>query len=344
MKLLAITPKTGSRFYRIVPQLKWMKLGGHQVKIIKIDDLEKENWEADIVILENIFSPKLVDYFHKRGTKVVIECDDLVHKVPKTHYDYKDVKGFRKYKWLWKVLYSIFKADGFITTNELLMKKYGWVAKRKLVFPNYCDIEHWLRPYSPNTGNKIRLLWAGSKSHTHDLLYIKPILKKFLLKHPEVKFIYIGMGGVKSSDPYARFVYGEDIFDDFPSNREMLVGVDAEVYPHILATLHADIAIAPLTKDYFNRFKTPCKYLEYSINKIPAVYSKWFYKDIVKDGETGFLAETEEDWLNYLEKLVENSKLRKEMGEKAFEDVVENYNILDYLSRWENFIYELKFV
>ncbi len=343
MKILAIVSNSGSRFYRIIPQMKWMEKAGHQCEVIKLKEgenieIDKLDKEVDVVILENIFSPVLINYFHKIGAKVVLECDDLIHTVPKTHYDYENVKGYKRYVWLFRVLRAVFKTDGFITTNKKLGRIYGWMAKKKLIFPNYCDFEHWVRPYSPNQGKQIRLLWAGSKSHTHDLLYLKPILKKFLLKHPEVKFLYIGMGGARSNDLYTEFVYGEDIFKDFPPNRESLVGVDAEIYPHILATLHADMAIAPLTKDYFNQFKTPCKYLEYSINKIPAVYSKWFYKDVVKHNETGYLAETEEEWLYYLEKLL---KERKKIGENAYQDVLKNYDIRKYLPIWQKFIEQL---
>lgn len=340
MRILAITPqKTGSAFYRIYPQMKFLKKAGHNVKVIDYahKDADELSKTADLVIYENIFSWQLVRMCKKAGTKVIIETDDLVHDVPKTHYNYKDTKGWGKYKWLLKVLAAIFFADGLIVSNELLKKQYGWVAKKCLVFPNYCDIEHWIRPYNPNKGEKLRLLWAGSASHKHDLLFIKPIIRKILTKYKnKVKFIYIGVGGTKSKDLYARYIYGDDIFEDIPYNRESLIGVLPEVYPHILGSLHADIAIAPLTKDRFNHYKTPCKYLEYSINKIPAVYSKWFYKDIVKD--TGSLADDIADWINKISFLIENEKYRKKMAEKAYNNVLENHNITKYLNKWQDFI------
>ncbi len=339
MKILAIIPeKSGSSFYRIRPQMRWMKEHGHQVKVKTYadKDTEKLMLSADLVIFENIFSPYLIKKCHKANIKVVIETDDLVHSVPKTHYDYKDVKGLRKYKWLFKVLYSVFLADGFIVSNKQLAKVYGWINKKVLVFPNYCDIEHWIRPYKKNQGNKIRILWAGSKSHTHDLLFIKPIINKILNKYQNVQFVYIGMGGTKSKDLYAKFIYGDDVFKDINEHRESLLGVDAKIYPHILATIHADLAIAPLTKDYFNKFKTPCKYLEYSINQIPAVYSKWFYKNV-----KGLLADTPDEWVKQISRLVEDEKLRKELGRSAFADVLNNYDIKKYLNNWQDFIEQI---
>lgn len=337
MKILMVIPeKSGSSFYRIRPQARYLEKQGHDVLVKTYNKVDREYQWADIVIFENIFSSKLIKHCHKFGSKVIIETDDLVHNVPKTHYDYAELKGWRKYKWYFRVLYSIWKADGFIASNKQLKGVYGWVNKNTLVFPNYCDIEHWIRPHSPNQGETLRVLWAGSKSHKHDLLFIKPIIKKLLKKYSNIKFIYIGMGGTKSKDLYSKFVYGEDVFEGLPDNREMLLGVDPQIYPHILATLHADIAIAPLTKDKFNHFKTPCKYLEYSINKIPAVYSRWFYQDIV--GNTGLLAETEEEWLEQISRLIDDKALREDLSEKSYQNVLSNHNIINYLNNWQGFI------
>lgn len=341
MRILAITPeKCGSAYYRIYPQMRFLKKAGHNVKVINYmhPDADELSKTADIVIYENIFDYRLVKMCQKAGTKVIIETDDLVHNVPKTHYNYKDIKGLGKYKWLFKVLFAVWYADGLIVTNKELKRVYGWASRNCMVFPNYCDIEHWIRPYSPNQGEKIRILWAGSKSHKHDLLFIAPIIDRILYKYPQVQFIYIGMGGTKSKDLYAKFIYGEDIFESVSKNRESLIGVTSDIYPHILATLHADLAIAPLTKDKFNHYKTPCKYFEYSISKIPAVYSRWFYKQVVKDRTTGLLADTPKEWVKQVSKLIEKKLLRNEIKENAYRDVLNNHNIKDKLTNWQDFI------
>ena len=216
------------------------------------------------------------------------------------------------------------------------------MAKKSFVFPNYCDLNHWLKEYKPNKSDKIRLLQAGSISHVTDLLEIKPTLKKILLKNQDkVKFIYIGMGGIKSDNKMAEFIYGDDFWEGLPDNRESLLAVPGYVWPYKLASLGADLAVAPLQKNYFNRFKSCCKYIEYGINKIPAIYSGWHYKQVVKHGITGFLADTEEDWIRYAKILIENKKLRKEMGENAYNDIIQNYNINNYLGRYCDFIENL---
>jgi len=340
MKVFCLHNNTGSRYYRLIPQLKEMQKRGHQVIFESHDTknvLQKIEW-ADLVIFEMIFGFHLIDYVKKKGKKVIFECDDLIHIVPKGHYAYKETEGWKKIRWFWRIWRVLRKCDGFITTVPLLNKMYGWMAKKSLVFPNYCDLEHWLKEYHPNTTDRIRLLWAGSKSHKPDLLWIKPVLKRILKKYPQVQFIYSGIAGTKSTDLQAQFIYGKDFFDDLPENREPILPAPANIWPYILASLQADIAIAPLCKNIFNNCRSQCKYLEYSINRIPAVYSTHHFSSCVKQGKTGFLADNYKEWEKYLTLLIKNSKIRKKIGKNAFDDVIENYDIRKHIDRWCEFV------
>ena len=344
LKIYALHNGSGSRFYRLIPQLKYMQEKGHEVILKDSNDQQMNQhiaW-ADIVILEMVYSLGIVKLCKKLGKKIVFECDDLAHIVPKTHYEYENTKGIKnRIKW-WKTIWQTLRnCDGFITTNKRLNRKYGWIAKKSLVFPNLVDLPHWLKEYKPNRSGELRLLWAGSMSHKGDLLAFKPIMKKILEKYPQVKFIYIGDGGIKTDDLQAKFIYGEDLWEGLPDNRETILGVPGNIFPYKLAALQADIAIAPLEKNYFNSCKSTCKYLEYSINKIPAIYSAHHYKKTVINRHTGILADTPDDWIAGISELIENENLRKKIAENAYNDVLKNWNMKDYLGKWEKFICDL---
>jgi len=342
LKIYVLQNNSGSKYYRIVPQLKYMQKEGHKVFLDTVDTkreviAQRIKW-CDVFILQMVMSEDWAKVAKKEGKKVIFECDDLLHKVPKTHYFYPETKGIKnRIKW-WIKLWRQFRlCDGFISTGRNLNKVYGWMVKRSFVFPNYIDLTHWVREYKKNTTDRIRLLWAGSMSHTGDLEMMKPALKRILIKYPNVQFIYVGMGGTRTKDLYAKFIYGDDFFEGLPKNRESLLPVPANIWPHTLAGLLADLAIAPLEKNYFNKFKSQCKFLEYSINKIPAVYSKWFYTD-VREGGTGLLADTLEEWEKQIERLIKDEELRRSIGENAYKWVLENENISNYLRNWENFV------
>lgn len=343
LRLYCIHNGSGSRYYRMIPQLKHMQSLGHEVILTDSNDQHMEQhieW-SDIVILEMVFSTGIVKKCKKLGKKVVFECDDLVHIVPKTHYSYDSVKGIRKKVKMWKEVISCLRhCDGFITTNKVLNRQYGWLTKKSLVFDNYLDIAHWLKEYKLNRSDSIRLLWAGSTSHKGDLLKFKPIMKRILEKYPQVKFIYVGDGGIKTDDLQARFIYGEDLWEGIPNNRENILAVPGNIWPYKLAALQADIAIAPLEKNFFNKCKSQCKRLEYGINKIPAIYSAHHYTDVI-NRHTGILAETDDDWFIGLSELIENKKLRDDIADNAYNDVMKNWNMQDHVDEWSEFILSL---
>lgn len=364
LKILALHTDSGSRFYRINPQLRWMQKMGHQVRLERhdIEYLDQALAWCDVLILQMVFSPELVAQAKAMGKKVLFECDDLIHKTHALHYAYEETRTLRsRIKWLWRIWRVLRQCDGFIVSTPELKRAYGWMAKQTLVFGNYMELEHWLKEPVKNTSDRIRILWAGSTSHTGDLYWVKPIMAEILRRYPMVQFIYIGTGGVPTDDLYARFIYGDDMFEGLPKDRrESILPAPPNVYPYILSSLMADIAIAPLEKNDFNRYKTQCKYLEYALNGIPGVYSKWFYTD-VKDyyaehlrgwrigGEmgadaaawalaTGVLADTPEEWIDALSLLIEDATLRRSIGENARQEVIKSYNFTDHAGRWQGFV------
>lgn len=351
LKILALHSNTGSRFYRIIPQLRWMKKKGHEIRLERHDSeyLDQMIAWCDVVVLQMVFSRELVEQIKAAGKKVIFECDDLIHKTHEKHYSHKETDTkWKQLKWLWRIWRVLRLCDGFIVSTPELKRVYGWMAKKTFVFPNYMELEHWLKENPKNRTPRVRILWAGSTSHTGDLHWVKPIIAEIMKRYQQVQFIYMGHGGVPTDDLYAKFIYGEDIFDGLPKDqRESMLAAPANVYPYIVSSLMADIAIAPLEKNYFNRFKTQCKYLEYAINGIPGVYSKWFYTD-VKDQDkhpsdtgrmvTGFTADTPEEWIAALSLLIENATLRAQIGENARKEVIENYDFSTFAPNWQYFV------
>lgn len=88
-----------------------------------------------------------------------------------------------------------------------------------------------------------------------------------------------------------------------------------------------DIGIMPLPDNEWTRGKCGFKGLTYMSLAIPAVLSPvGVNKDIIKDGENGFLAATTEEWIEKLSLLIENEALRKQMGEAGRQTVWEFYS------------------
>lgn len=356
LRVVGIHANSGSRNYRIIPQLNWMKAQGHEVRLERHDVpylTQVVDW-ADVVILQMVFNLDLARYARSKGKIVIFECDDLIHKTHAKHYSYKETKGLKnQLKWWWRLFLMLRACDALIVTNNELKRAYGWMARRTLVFGNYLELSHWLKDTKKNPSDRIRLLWAGSTSHTGDLEWVRPIIGQILEKYPQVQFIYVGHGGVPTDDLYARFIYGDDIFEGLPRDRrESLLAAPPTVWPYILASLCADIAIAPLEENYFNRFKTECKYLEYGINGIPAVYAEWFYKSVrdyalhlprggftnSTQKTTGLVAASPQEWIEALSLLIEDATLRAQIGEEARRVAIDEYDFAKHAPRWQAFV------
>jgi len=341
LKLLIIGNNTGSKYYRYIPGGRYLQDLGHQVMIADHDDkhLQERIEQSDVVLFQMAFSPELIRYAKRLGKRVVVEADDLLHRVGAEHYSHKELSGLGSLRWYLRVWRCLWHADLFVTTTEELRRKYGWMCKRSAVWANRCDIAHWIKPERHNASDQVRILWAGSSSHTEDLRFIAPVMKRVLERHPEVKFLTIGHGGAPTDDLYTQFVYGDnDIFADLPKgSREMICPVPANVWPAVLAGIAADIAIAPLVKTEFSRMKSQCKFIEYGINGIPGVYAGWFYTD-VNHGEDGLLADTPLQWEAAIELLITDVTYRRRLGVRARERILNDFDVRPHLKAWGDMV------
>ena len=336
-QILAVHNSTGSRVYRLIPQLKWMVSKGWNAKLRGLKGGQTGgipkwmlDW-ADIVVTEMTYSPDFIKAIKKAGAKVVYELDDLMEKVPKMHPASKDMNWWRTcltYR-------CLTMADAITCTVEPLKKTYRWFNSNIHILPNLLDLDFWEKPYLPNTSNTIRILWAGGTSHQADLLFIAPVIEKVLKKYKNVKFICCGFGGTSSPNKWVEFNYGENFFKNLPPEQyEFSLGCDVTVWPSKLASLRADIAVAPVVDNQFARCKSNCKALEYGINRIPTVGQRFLYKDAILEGKTGYLADTPDEWYEKICLLIEN-KNRKEMGENAYQYIKTNFNFANQAWKWE---------
>jgi glycosyltransferase involved in cell wall biosynthesis len=96
-----------------------------------------------------------------------------------------------------------------------------------------------------------------------------------------------------------------------------------------------DIGIMPLPNDEWAKGKCGLKGLTYMSLGIPAVMSPvGVNSEIIQDGVNGFLADTQEEWLEKLSLLVENAGLRRSIGAKAAETVRDRYSVIAWRDKY----------
>ena len=78
--------------------------------------------------------------------------------------------------------------------------------------------------------------------------------------------------------------------------------------------------------------------LEAMANGLPVISSDRVVssRDIIKDGENGYLASTDDEWFEKLSALIESEELRSKIGKNARMTVVERFSV----TKWENKVVE----
>ncbi len=88
-----------------------------------------------------------------------------------------------------------------------------------------------------------------------------------------------------------------------------------------------DIGVYPLPLDDWVIGKSGLKAIQYMAFGLPVVATDaGITSRVVRDGETGILVQTEQQWLDALERLVRDPALRRRLGEAGRRDVEEKYS------------------
>jgi glycosyltransferase involved in cell wall biosynthesis len=113
-------------------------------------------------------------------------------------------------------------------------------------------------------------------------------------------------------------------------------GYEYRAYLHVLASSGWSIGLAPLRDTLYNRCKSNNKYREYSACSIAGIYSDIpTYSDCVSHRETGLLVPHDtEGWLQGLQTLIENDRLREHIRKKARREVRKRYTIERCADGW----------
>lgn len=145
--------------------------------------------------------------------------------------------------------------DRLVVSTAPLAEAMAKLHRDIRVVPNRLPPERWGRIASLRSqGRRPRVGWAGGASHQGDLELIADVVKALA---GEVEWVFLGM----CPAPMRPYLH------------EHHAPVDIASYPHKLASLNLDLAVAPLEHNLFNDCKSNLKLLEYGACGYPVVCS-----------------------------------------------------------------------
>ncbi len=300
--------------------------------------------DADIVVFhrpEDARKLELARLLKSQGKKIVMDNDDTYKDTGavklNTYFNKERVaRGLGDVNKI--VDQFIIEADLITTTTEFLADEYRKLNKDVIVLPNCVDPFYFDEPLRNET-DVVRIGITGSLGMSHDLDLLDPIIKHY--EHdPRVKIVFFSLPANRDSNPisYKAYEHEYNFLDSVDVEWHPLV--DADLYYDKINSLKLDIMIIPRADNAFNRAKSNLKFLESSMFEIPCVAQsfpdgKSPYEVNPKDAEHMVLATTPDDFIEKIESLIVDKEKRREIGRKAKEYVIENYDINTKAHLWD---------
>lgn len=274
--------------YTVFPVLKrWYSL-----KMILAIVLGK--W--DIMFIQRIFVRKgLLKILNSRSIPIVYDFDDAIYINPQRPENKEKTANMVRH------------ASKVIVSTEYLNEFCLSCGQKPVIIPSPVETDR-IRPSGKNQDQIITIGWIGSPWTSGFLKLIEKPLQRLAEKY-SFRFLTVG----------ARSDY-------------KILGINHIAKPWIFEDENEnigqmDIGLMPLPDTDWTRMKGGYKLLQYMSAGIPCVASPvGINQSIIKPGENGFLASSEEEWYLTLVKLITDRELRIRLGANGRRDAIELYS------------------
>lgn len=245
------------------------------------------------------------NYIAKKKIPMVYDFDDAiwvkdVSEVNKKISFFKDEKKIEKILPLCK----------YVTCgNEYLANFALKFNSNVVIIPSTVDTDIYKPIKKNNINSPVKIGWVGSHTTIKHFELISDVYLELKTKYNnKVEFIVIGD-------------------ENYKNEKLNLQGKKWENDKEVQLFNSFDIGVMPLPNNDWTKGKCGMKGLLYMSVGLPTVMSNvGMNKDIINDGINGFLPTGNKEWIDVLSKLIEDKELRKKIGDKGRETVLEKYS------------------
>jgi glycosyltransferase involved in cell wall biosynthesis len=213
-------------------------------------------------------------------------------------------------------------ADAVVPGNDFLRAAAG--PARAFVIPTCVEPSRYPCAEHRRAGKGVQLVWVGSSSTLRGLEAVRPLLERLGQRLPGLRL--------------------KLICDRFLSLAHLLVLPCAwteSCEPGEIAA--ADIGISWLPDDDWSRGKCGLKVLQYMAAGLPVVANPvGVQAELVRHGETGFLATTPDEWTEAVARLAGDPALRRRLGSAGRQRVASDFSVAAGAARWIALLEELR--
>lgn len=264
-----------------------------------------EEYDAVFVYREAaLLGPAFLERAIARKKPIIYQLDDplfVPYRSPSN--------GFLSYLKFFGKIKEIIKISKVVMVNSTHIRQYAEQYNQNIFqVPSIVDTSKFVyRPHA-NNGRKVCIGWSGSPTTLNNLKLVeRPLQYISQLDKCDIRFI----GGEK--------------FD--------LVGVKYTAQKWNSDTEVDDlrriqVGLVPLPDHPWNPYKFIMKTAQYmALGIVPVGTSMASNPEVIRHGENGFLANTDDEWIEYLQTLINDENLRMSMSAQAAVDAEEKYSL-----------------
>lgn len=306
--------------YRVAAFRPMLEHAGHQVEVRPWPRhwwgwfrLARDVATADALLIQRRLLAGWQLHLLQRARHLLFDFDDAVFL-----RDSYAARGLHSGRRLRRFATTVRACDAIIAGNYFLGEAAArWAPPGRVhIIPTCIDLDRY--PLAEHVRNSpgVQLVWVGSASTLQGLECIRPILNELGRCCPGLVLKLI-------CDRFLELTHIPVVPCRWAEATEA-----AEIAA-------ADIGISWVPDDLWSRGKCALKVLQYMAAGLPVVANPvGVQAELVRPGETGFLASTPAEWIEAVGRLASEPDLRRKMGRAARKRVEAAYSVAAGARRW----------
>lgn len=317
-KILFITISSGVaastrvRVDNLIPELEKCEFSATTIRFPKTT---RDKWlalklcsQSDMVFLQKrtppLFYAKLIRFFSK---KLIYDFDDAIYFKPNEPNDSRDLHRMKRFENI------IRKADLVIAGNEILANEARNYTYSCRILPSAVENRNIPVKNYDITNPKFIIGWVGGEINLPCLEQLSTVLQQLAKRH-EIQLRVISSKTV-----------------DIPGIETLFIPWNEKTQEIEIAQF--DVGIMPLNDYPHTRGKCAYKALQYMAAGVPPIVSDvGVNSQVVKHGECGFVVQELSDFGIFIEKLIMDRSLIRQMGEAAKDKIDKQFSV-EYIGK-----------
>jgi glycosyltransferase involved in cell wall biosynthesis len=266
---------------------------------------------ASVVLQRHLLPGWQLAFLRRRVAHLLFDCDDAIFL-----RDSYSSRGLHDPRRLRRFSATLRACDAVIAGNGFLAEQAArWVNQNRVhIIPTCVDPDRYVMPSSAGDGKE--MVWIGSSSTLQGLEAIAPLLDRLGQRIPGLRL--------------------KVICDRFPTFAQLpVVACPWSESTEAEELASGDIGISWVPDDPWSRGKCGLKVLQYMAAGLPVIANPvGVHREMIREGATGYLASTFDEWVTALERLSDDASLRQRMGCLARSHLQTRYTVAAGARAW----------